>query len=72
MKTNSFETSFSDHNHTIYTFFKTKFEKFEPRKLIGRNFKQYDSDQFKLFICNSIYVNFQLTFRINYRLAKSL
>ena len=34
MKTNPFETSLSDHHHTIYTFLKTKFEKFEPKKLI--------------------------------------
>ena len=27
---------------------KTKFEKFEPKKLIYHNFKQLDSDQFKL------------------------
>ena len=28
MKTYTFETGWSDHNHTIYTFLKTKFEKF--------------------------------------------
>ena len=33
----------------IYTTLKTKFEKFEPKKLIYRNFKQ-----FKLDICNSM------------------
>ena len=38
----------------IYTILKTKFEKFEPKKLIYRNFKQFDCDQFKLDICNSI------------------
>ena len=34
MRTNPFETGLSDHHHTIYTFLKTKFEKFEPKKLI--------------------------------------
>ena len=34
----------------INTVFETKFENFEPKKLIYRNFKQYDSDQFKLDI----------------------
>ena len=34
----------------IDTVFETKFENFEPKKLIYRNFKQYDSDQFKLDI----------------------
>ena len=54
MKTNSFETGLSDHHHMIYTILKTKFEKFEPKKSIYRNFKQYDSDQFKLDIFNSM------------------
>ena len=38
----------------IYAFLKTEFEKFEPKKLIYCNFKQFDSDQFKLDICNSM------------------
>ena len=55
MKTNSFETGLSDHHHhMIYTILKTKFERFEPKKLIYRNFKQFDSEQFKLDICNSM------------------
>ena len=54
MKANSFETGLSDHHHMIYTILKTKFEKFEPKKLIYRNFNQFDSDQFKLDICNSM------------------
>ena len=37
-----------------YTIIETKFEKFEPKKLIYRNFNQFDSDQFKLDICNSM------------------
>ena len=48
MKTNCFETGFSDPHHMIYTFLKTKFENFEPKKLTYRNFKQFDSDQLKL------------------------
>ena len=54
MKTNSFESSLSDHHHIIYTILKTKFEKFEPKKLIYRNFKQFNSEQFNLDICNSM------------------
>ena len=55
MKTNSFETGLSDHHHhVIYTILITKFEKFEPKKLIYRNFKQCDNDKFKLDICNSM------------------
>ena len=50
MKANSFETGLSGHHHMIYTILKTKFEKFKPKKSIYRNFKQYDSDQFKLNI----------------------
>ena len=34
MKINSFETGFSGHHHMINTILKTKFEKFEPKKLI--------------------------------------
>ena len=34
MKTNCFETGFGDHHHMIHTLLKTKFEKFEPKKLI--------------------------------------
>ena len=53
--TNSnFETGLSDRHHMIYTILKTKFETFEPKKLIYRNFKQFDSDQFKLDIRNSM------------------
>ena len=52
VKTNSFETGLSDHHHMIHTILKTKFGKFEPKKLIYRNFKQFDSEQFKLDICN--------------------
>ena len=54
MKTNSFETGLSNHHHMRYTILKTKFEKFEPKKLIYRNFKQFDSEKFKLDICNSM------------------
>ena len=54
METNSFETGLSDHHHLIYTILKTKFEKFEPNKLIFRNFKKFDSDQFKMDIWNSM------------------
>ena len=55
MKTNSFETGLSDHHHhMIYTILNTKFEKFEPKKLIYHNFKQFDSEQNKLDICNSM------------------
>ena len=52
LETNSFETGLSD--HMIYTILKKKSEKFEPKKLIYRNFKQYDSDQFKLDNCNTM------------------
>ena len=54
MKKNSFETELSDPYHMIYTILKTKFEKFEPKKLICRNFKQFDNDQTKFNICNSM------------------
>ena len=50
LKKNVFETGLSD--HMMYTILKSKFEKFEPKKSIYRNFKQYDSDQFKLDVCN--------------------
>ena len=53
VKTNFLKTGLSDH-HMIYAILKTKFEKFEPKKSIYRNFKQYDSEQFKLDICNSM------------------
>ena len=52
MKTNLFETGLSDHYHMTYTILKTKFEKFEPKKLIYSNSKQFDSDQLKMGICN--------------------
>ena len=51
MKKNSF-----DHHHMIYTILKTKFEKFEPKKLIQGNVKQFNNDHFKLDICNNISV----------------
>ena len=53
MRTNSFKIGLNDH-HMIYPILKTKFQKFEPKKSIYRNFKQYDSEQFKLDICNSM------------------
>ena len=52
LETNSFETGLSD--NMIYIILKAKFEKFEPKKLIYHNFKQYDSGQFKLDNCNSM------------------
>ena len=52
MKTNSFETGL------WYTILKTKFEKFKLKKSIYCNFKQYDSDQFKLDIFNSMSAKF--------------
>ena len=54
MKINSFETGLSHHHHMIYIILKSKFEKFEPKKLIFRSFKQFDSERFKLDICNSM------------------
>ena len=54
MKVNSFETGLSDLDYMIYTILKTKLEMFESNKLIYRNFKQYDSDQVKLDIFNSM------------------
>ena len=38
----------------IHTIFKTKFEKFEPKKSIYRNFIQFDIDQFNSDIFNSM------------------
>ena len=66
-KTNSFGTGLSDHHHMIYTILKTKFEKFEPKKSIYRNFKQHYSDEFILNIFNSMsamrtYAAFKNTF----------
>ena len=54
--------------HTIlYSILNTKFEKSEPKKLIYRNFKQFDSDQFRLDICNSMYdVRSHATFENNF------
>ena len=54
VRTNSLKTGLSDH-HMINAILKTKFEKFEPKKSIYRNFKQYDSEQFKLDIYNSMF-----------------
>ena len=48
------ETGLSDNHHLIYTILKAKFEKLGPKKFIYHNFKQYDSEQFKLDICNSM------------------
>ena len=50
MKSGSIETGLSYHHHLIHAILKTKFEKFEPKKSIYCNFKQYDSDQYKLDI----------------------
>ena len=54
LRTNSLKTGLSD-NHIINAILKTKFEKFELKKSIYRNFKQYDSEKFKLDICNSMF-----------------
>ena len=54
MKTNSFETGLSDHYRMIHTILKTKFENVEPKKFIYRNFKQFNSEQLKLDIGNSL------------------
>ena len=54
VRTNSLKTGLSDH-HMINAILKTKFEKFEPKKSIYCNFKQYDSEQFKLDLCDSMF-----------------
>ena len=54
MRINFFQTGLSDHHHMIYIILKAKFEKFEPKKLIFCNFKQFDSERCKLDICNSM------------------
>ena len=62
METNSFEIGLSYHHHhhhhhhhmMLCTILKTKIEMFQPKKLVYNNFKQFDSDQFKLDIFNSI------------------
>ena len=56
MKTNSFEIGLSHHHHMIYTILKIKFEKFESKKSIYRNFKQFDSGHCKLDIFNAVSV----------------
>ena len=38
----------------IYAIPKTKFGTFKPKKSIYRNFKQYNNEQFKLDVCNSL------------------
>ena len=53
MKSNFIEAGLSDCYHMIHAILKTKFEKFEPKKSIYHNFKQADSDQFKLDIFSS-------------------
>ena len=40
MKTQSFETGFSDHHHLIYTILKTTYSKVPPKKLVYRNYKK--------------------------------
>ena len=52
MMTNSFESGLTDRSQIYYS--QNKIWKFEPKKLIQRNIKQYDSDQFKLDIFNSM------------------
>ena len=54
MKSNPIEIGLTHHHHMMHAILKTKFEKLEPKKSIYRNFKQYDSEQFKLDICNSM------------------
>ena len=44
----------SQENKYFLWYLTNLFEKFEPKKLIYRNFKQSDSEQFKLYICNSM------------------
>ena len=45
---------FECNHHLIYTILKAKFEKLGPTEFIYHNFKQSDSEQFKLDICNSM------------------
>ena len=52
MMINSFESGLTDRSQIYYS--QNKIWKFEPKKLIQRNIKQYDSDQFKLDIFNSM------------------
>ena len=47
MKSQSFETGFSDHHHLIYTILKSTFVKVPPRNIRYREYKNFCSEEFQ-------------------------
>ena len=69
MHSKSFETGFSDHHYTIYTFLKTTFVKLPPKKVIYRDYKNWSQvhfeDELKKNLVSahpSVYGNFESIF----------
>ena len=48
----TFETGFSDHHHLIYTMLKSKYERLPPKRIVYRDLKNFDMNQFKNEILN--------------------
>ncbi len=46
MKSQSFETGFSDHHHLIYTILKSTFTKVSPKKVVYREYKNFNEEHF--------------------------
>ena len=46
MKSQSFETGFSDHHHLIYTILKTTFVKLPPKIVKYRDYKKFCEEEF--------------------------
>ena len=46
MKSQSFETAFSDHNHLIYKILKSTVTKVSPKKVVYREYKNFNEEHF--------------------------
>ena len=63
MKSQSFETGFSDHHHLIYTISKSTFVKLPPRNIRYREYKNFCAEEFErdldIKLCDTIPTDYQ-------------
>ena len=64
IKSQSFETGFSDHHHLIYTMLKSNFVELPPKIIRYREYKNFRVEDFRTDLDNSLrttnYLNYQL------------
>ena len=72
MKSQSFETGFSDHHHLIYTILKSTFVKLPPKIIRYREFKTFSTENFQTGLENSLRSNNSFDYQIFHSITESV